>query len=366
MRIVVASDSFAPKIDGVSDTAGHIARGLAARGHNVTVVAPSPGDRDFEGNPVRRAAAFAFPLYRELRVAWNPVQVGRLVRRAQPGAAVVLTPGPIGMATIAALSRSTPLVNVYTTDIPAYMAAYRLGFAAPLAERTLRWMALRAVATLAPTGLVALALRERVFPRVRTWGRGVDTSLFSPSRRTLAMRARLTGGVEAPLVLYVGRLAREKRLDDLVAATRTLPGLRFAFVGDGPERARLEQECADLPVTFTGYMRGPELAAAFASADVFAFPSDSDTFGQVVLQAMASAVPVIVTQGSAPAEFAPEGVAGLHVPPRSPRLLAAAIRGLLADPERRQVMGRAGRDLAEARSWDSMLGSLEGYLRDGR
>ena len=141
-------------------------------------------------------------------------------------------------------------------------------------------------------------------PALPSGGEGVDAELFNPSRRDAEMRRLLTGGeTDKPLVIYVGRLAREKRLLDLYEAARQLPDVRFAVVGDGPEREALERRFAGVPTVFTGFLRGERLAQAFAAAEVFAFPSESETFGQVVLQAMASGVPPIVVRGTAPAEF---------------------------------------------------------------
>jgi glycosyltransferase involved in cell wall biosynthesis len=174
------------------------------------------------------------------------------------------------------------------------------------------------------------------------------------------MRLRLTGGEsEQPLVLYVGRLAREKRLLDLHDAARRLPGVRFALVGDGPRRDELERRYVDVPAVFTGFLRGVPLAEAFASADVFAFPSISESFGQVVLQAMASGVPPIVVRGTAPAEFVADGRMGLHVPPEDPEALATAVRSLLDDPERRARLGAEARLEAEQHSWDALVNRLE-------
>jgi glycosyltransferase involved in cell wall biosynthesis len=191
----------------------------------------------------------------------------------------------------------------------------------------------------------------------------VDEELFAPRRRNERMRARLTGGeLDKPLVLYAGRLAAEKRLIDLCDAAAMLPGVRFAFIGDGPQRDALERRNHQMRAVFTGYLRGLPLAEAFACADVFAFPSDTDTFGQVVLQAMASGVPPVVVAGSAPAQLVPEGIAGLHVPARDPRALANAIRWLTAHPDAHDEMGSAARKHALGYSWDTLVDRLEVLL----
>ena len=363
MRVLIASDAFPPKVDGVSDTAALITRTLRARGHRVAVLTAIRGEQSFGDVPVVRVRSVPFPLYPEVRASWPFQRANQVVRRFRPDAAIVLTPGPVGLAVTRALQPATRLVHIYTTDIPHYLRDYHLGCFAPLVERQLRNLTARAFVTLCPTETVGADLERRGHIRVEVWGRGVDTALFHPGRRDDRIRSLLCGGEpEKTLVMYVGRLAREKRLDDLRAAAQRLPGLRFAIVGDGPLRDRLERDFAPLSTVFTGYLRGEELATAFASADIFAFPSESETFGQVVLQAMASGVPPVVVRGTAPAEFVPCPSAGLHVPARSPDALADAIRGLARDPARRAMMGRASVAEATRFSWDALIDRLEGYL----
>lgn len=363
MRVLVATDAFPPKVDGVSDTAALITRQLTERGHRVAAVTAIQGDSHFGRAPVVRVKSVPFPLYPEVRASWPFARVKRVVERFRPEAVVVLTPGPVGIAATRTLPPGTRLVHIYTTDIPRYLHDYHLGLVVPLVERELRKLTGRATVTLCPTQTVKEDLVRRGHERVEVWGRGVDTALFNPARRSDRMRSLLSGGEpEKPLVLYVGRLAREKRMTDLLAAARRLSGMRFAIVGDGPLRNRLEREFATIPSVFTGYLRGEELATAFASADIFAFPSDSETFGQVVLQAMASGVPPVVVRGTAPAEFVPDSIAGMHVSPRSPRALADAIACIATDHTRREQMGAAAVVGASTFSWDALVDRLEAYL----
>lgn len=365
MDIVVASDSFAPKIDGVSTTSGIVARMLAARGHRVRVIAPAPGRTRMDGNEVARLPSIPCPLYPELRLTL-PMTSERLIRRNPPDAAIVFTPGPIGMGVARAMSPRTRLLHVYTTDMPAYFRAYGVSSLYGPFERLMRQISERAAATLCPTERVRRNLARRDYPRLQIWGRGVDLSLFNPERRSAEMRRRLAGGEpEKPLILYVGRLAREKRLLDLYEAAQRLHGIRIALVGDGPQRDMLERQFSALPTVFTGYLRGESLAQAFASADIFVFPSDTDTFGQVALQAMASGVPPIVVAGSAAAEFVPRDSVGLHVRGRDPEALAAAIASLALAPDRRSAMGEAAAAWSRRFSWDALLDQLETTLHGG-
>ncbi len=360
MRLLIASDSFEPKVDGVAGTSGVLARSLAARGHQVTVVAPDPGDTFAGGAQVARIPALPLPMYPEVRLAYRMDRLSRAIRTADPEAAIIMTAGPLGMASMALLPRKTQAVHVYTADIPSYLRAYRAGFVTPVFDGLLRWMARQSVVTLCPTGFVRDDLAARGVMRLGIWGRGVDTALFHPDRRSIEMRVRLTDGEpDRPLVLYVGRLAREKRLLDLLEATRSLRHARFAFVGDGPQRADLERLFPADRTVFTGYLRGEPLAAAFASADAFAFPSDTDTFAQVVLQAMASGVPPVVVAGTAPAEFVADEVAGLHAPARSPGGFAAVLGRLLDDPTLQQRLSLAAFAAAQGHSWEALVDGIE-------
>lgn len=362
MRILIATDSYPPKVDGVADTAIRMVRELRARGHQLQVIAPRPaGHGEATDAAVGHRPSIGLPHYPEVRVGL-PVLRPRW-SGAGPDAAIILTPGPIGLSVLATLPRRCLRVVVHTTDIGAYLAAYRAGLLRAPMRLVLRWMGREADWTLAPTAHVARGLRRDGLRRVVVWGRGVDHDLFRPGRRSASVRAMLSGGSpDAHVVLYVGRLAREKRLHDLEHAIRSLPEVRFAFVGDGPLRTSLERRLDGSGTTFTGYLRGEQLAAAYASADCFAFPSDSDTFGQVVLQALASGVPPVVVAGTGTAELVRHGIDGLHVPARDPVALRAAIERILADGAVRRAMSIAAMEAGARRSWPPLIDELEAML----
>jgi phosphatidylinositol alpha 1,6-mannosyltransferase len=197
-------------------------------------------------------------------------------------------------------------------------------------------------------------------PDGRVGGRGGDTELFMPERRDPELRARLLDG-GALLVLSVGRLSHEKRigvlLDAFARLSRARPEARLVVVGDGPARREFERT-APAGTLFVGEARGRELAAYYASADLFCFPSTTDTFGQVLLEAGASGLPVVAAAAGGALELVAHGQTGLLVPPEDPGRLAASLLELAESPARRAAFGAAGLAAARARTWDSAIAQL--------
>jgi glycosyltransferase involved in cell wall biosynthesis len=174
---------------------------------------------------------------------------------------------------------------------------------------------------------------------------------------------QLTGvNLDAPLLLFVGRLSSEKRIEWLRPVLEALPQARLAIVGDGPARSALEQHFADMPTVFTGYLYGDDLAGAYAATDIFVFPAANETLGNVVLEAMASGLPVVAAQAGGPLDIVVEGVTGLLFDANDPEALVDSVRRLVDDPAYARQMGAGGRARAKARSWWTVLdGLLDDY-----
>jgi len=195
--------------------------------------------------------------------------------------------------------------------------------------------------------------------RVRLWPKAVDSLRFRPEQATPEMRRRLTGDApERPLVVYAGRVSFEKRVDVLAEAARRLPEVRFAVVGEGPALDWLERELAGTGTVFTGFLEGDALADAYASADIFAFPSDSETLGFAALEAMAAGVCVVAARAGGIPHIVQDDVNGALVPPSDAPALAAAIRTLLDDPARRRRLAARGRADSELWSWEASTREL--------
>jgi glycosyltransferase involved in cell wall biosynthesis len=270
---------------------------------------------------------------------------------------VVHAVGPVllgGWGALAARSLGLPLVASYHTDLPRYLAGYKLG----VLERALRaWLGgVHGLAhvNLCPSTVTRRELVEHGVANVGIWRGGVDAARFHPNQRTLAMRDRLSGGrPDLPLLLYVGRLAPEKGIETLAWVMDELPDACLALVGDGPARPHLERVFAKMPVHFAGFLAGEQLAAAYASADVFVMPSTTETLGFVALEAMASGVPVVAANAGGLRDVVTHGENGLLYDPARPRAALEPIRELLGSRGLRMQLARMGRKAAENASWEA-------------
>jgi glycosyltransferase involved in cell wall biosynthesis len=203
-------------------------------------------------------------------------------------------------------------------------------------------------------------LADGLCDNLKPWPRGIDTQRFTPDKRSTAWRAKLGIGADEVVVLHVSRLVREKRLDTLTAALKQVPH-RVVIVGDGPDRALAQRE---LPgAMFLGFQDGEELAIAYASSDIFIFPSDSESFGNVTLEAMASGLPCVCADATGSRSLVVEGETGFLVHADNADGFARAVVRLADNPDLRRRMGQAGRDRALTFGWDETLGRMLGYYR---
>jgi glycosyltransferase involved in cell wall biosynthesis len=286
-------------------------------------------------------------------------QVLAYVEREQPDVVHVATPGPVGLCGLAAAKAlSIPIVGSYHTEFG--LQALRLTqdvLVSEALDRFVEWFYRQCTLVLGPTSAVAAALEQKGMEgRTSVWGRGVDGSLFTPARRDTALRSRLLGHAEV-IALYVGRISSDKRVQVLLEAAAQEPSVRFVIAGEGPARELLEAG-APSNVSFVGEKYGEELATLYASADLFCFPSTTDTFGQVILEAAASGLPIVAAAAGGALELVADGATGLLVRPDDPVSLAAAIQSLAAQPHRRAVLAAAARTQALEHTWERSLSEL--------
>ncbi|MGH9600403.1 MAG: glycosyltransferase family 4 protein [Terracidiphilus sp.] len=354
MRIALFTETFLPKLDGIVTTLCQTIKQLKSLGHEVLIFAPDGGPAEFERCRVVGVRGRAFPFYPELRLALPHASLHRILEEFRPDVIHAVEPAVLGIAALYYAGGNdggalrVPLLVSYHTDLPKYLAYYHMRLLEPHIWRLLRLRHNRATVNLCTSHAMAHQLEEHGVPRVALWPGGVDADRFQPARRSEAMRARLTQGhPECPLLLYAGRLSPEKEIERLLPILKSVPGARLALVGDGPHRRALEQYFAGAPVFMAGFLDGDELAEAFASSDVFLMPSRTETLGLVVLESMASGVPVVAARAGGIPEMIEDGVSGFLFD--SEEQAAAAVQRLLSSPEERESVGRAAR--AQALNW---------------
>ena len=369
MRVAIITESFPPDVNGVAHCVVRVAEILAARGHQPLVIAPKPPrtrrphreDKD-PGPfpyPVVRVPAVPLPGYPSFRLGLPSRRLRKALIEHRTEVVHLASPAVLGAHGAAVATRlGLPMIAVFQTDLPSYAHAYGLGRPGEaFAWRWLRRIHNGAARTLAPSTVTATGLLGRGIGNVWLWGRGVDTARFDPARRSAQVRARLAPGGEL-IVGYVGRLAPEKRVELLTGIT-ALPGVRLVIVGAGPAQASLRQQMPD--ALFLGERRGDELAAIYASLDVFVHSGPYETFGQTLQEAAASGLPVVAPAAGGPLDLVEDGVTGYLVPPGDAGAFPAAVARLAADPAARAAFGAAGRRKVLGRSWAALTEELIGH-----
>jgi glycosyltransferase involved in cell wall biosynthesis/predicted metal-dependent phosphoesterase TrpH len=361
-RALLFTDTFS-EVNGVAGTMRRLAA-AAAEGTYAGTVVVAAHDGDVPGT-IALPPDWSLPLpsYESLDLRFPlPTDVLACIEDERPDVIHVATPGPVGFCGLAvARLLGVPVVGSYHTELGPYaLHLTRDLLVAEAIEVYVDWFYTRCATVLAPTRGVADALAARGMPDVGVWGRGVDTDLFAPERRDADLRERLLDGGEL-LVLSVGRLSHEKRigvlLDAFARVSRVRPEARLVVVGDGPARREFERT-APAGTTFVGEARGRDLAAYYASADVFCFPSTTDTFGQVLLEAGASGLPVVAAAAGGALELVGDGRTGMLVAPEDPGRLAAALLELAESASLRAALGGAGLAAARGRTWDAAIAHL--------
>ena len=358
MRIAIITESFLPRINGVTNSVCQILRYFSDRGHQALVVAPGPAPDTYAGHRVVAVGGIALPGYRSFVVGLPAGRLDGLLADFRPDVVHLASPFALGAAGVAAARRlGLPTVAVFQTDIAGF--ARRYGFRGT--DRAI-WAWLRRVhrhadLTLAPSSATMHQLQEHGFTRLVMWRRGVDTDLFHPRHRDERLRQTLTGGRKV-LVGYVGRISGDKRVH-LLAGIADLPSVRLVVVGEGPAARRLT---ARLPQAhFLGLLRGAALSRAYASLDVFVHTGADETFCQAVQEAMSSGVAVVAPSAGGPLDLVEDGRTGLFYPPDSVPALHGAVTRLAGDPDLRSTFGRRGREAVQGRTWSAIGTELVGH-----
>ncbi len=368
VRIAYFTESLPPNTDGVVRTFCNLTATLEARGIDYRFFSPFKPDGSFPWrHRVYKVISLPLALYSDYRLSipyFHPLV--RELDTFRPDLIHVVSPSPLGLFGLdyARRRRLPAAVSSYHTHFVSYLPYYGLSGIAELGWRFLQWFHNRFRRTYAPSPSAVRELRAHGIRGVELWQRGVDLQHFSPTYRREDLRESVGAG-DKPLLLYLGRLVKEKDLADLAAAAHILrargAGFALALVGDGPMREELRESVPF--VHFLGSQHGTALASWYASADVFVFPSTTETFGNVILEAFASGIPAVgVAQGGV-ADLITHGKDGLLARPHDPESLADAVESLLRDEARRARMGRAALQTAASYRWDAVNNRLvDSYL----
>lgn len=370
MRLLLVTDTYPPDINGVARTVHTLAEGLSARGHAVQVVTTIENTHP-DPSSIRRWVMKSMPLpgYSTLRIGFaTTAQMAAVIEESKSEVLYVATETPLGIAAIrAANKRGVPVVSGFHTNFHSYLDDYHLPGLEIVAQGFLRTVHNHTARTLTPSVDTARMLEGWGIRNVGVMGRGVDTELFHPGRRSSRLRASWGAVDGTPVAIYVGRIAAEKNLALAVQAFKTFrsvhPGAPCVFVGDGPRLKWLQEGFPEF--IYTGTMTGEDLAAHYASGDVFIFPSLSETFGNVVLEAMAAGLLPVAFDYAAPRLLIQPAINGWLAPFGDANAFIEQTR-LAASAWNASGMKGAARKAALDLSWNRVIEQFEAELLRAR
>ncbi len=364
MHIAFFTETFLPKVDGIVTRLTRTIEHLVAAGDEVLVFCPEGAPDTYCGAQVMGIPAVPLPLYPELKLALPRPVVAEAIDRFQADLIHVVNPAILGLGGIwLAKTKAIPLVASYHTHLPKYLEHYGMGMLEPLLWELLKAAHNQASLNLCTSTAMVQELSERGIHNIDLWQRGVDTDGFHPGLASPQRRQHLFGPHQDgdPLLLYVGRLSAEKQIEAIRPVLTALPRSRLALVGDGPHRQQLEKTFAGTATRFVGYLRGEDLAGAYASADAFLFPSSTETLGLVLLEAMAAGCPVVAANRGGIPDIVTDGENGCLYDPDQVDGLLIATRRLLEQRKHHGQMRIAARREAERWGWGAASAQLRRY-----
>lgn len=371
LHITLITETFPPEINGVANTLGRLCDGLRARGHQVELVRPRQGSDQSRTSDNELLLCRGWPLPGYPGLQWGQSSMHKLLRRwtrQRPDVLYIATEGPLGLSALRAARRlGISVVSGFHTNFQQYSNQYGLSLLSRVVTHYLRWFHNRSTLTLVPSASQRLELERRHFERLGMLSRGVDSQLFHPARRDNALRENWGLGNDDIAVLHVGRLAQEKNLGvlkrcfDSLRSTYPQRRLKLIIVGDGPQRPLLERELPD--AVFCGTQRGEELARHYASGDLFLFPSLTETFGNVVLEAMASGLGVVAYDQAAATQHIRHGYNGVLAMPGDEEAFCDAANWLLEERENLRRARLNARQHASRQGWPAIIEQFENQLR---
>ena len=369
LRVAVVTETYPPEINGVARTLSKTVEGLRCRGHTIQVIRPRhPAEQSMENTATKDilVKGVPIPFYRQLRVGLPAKrELTRLWTMHRPDVLHIATEGPLGWSALkVARKLRLPVSTDFRTNFHSYTQHYGVGWLKTPMTTYLRKIHNAADSTMVPTEQLRQELDMAGFNRLYVVSRGVDVQNFSPERYSSEVRAKWGVNEHNIVLLCVSRMATEKNLHIVTQAYSSLvkvyPHMRLVMVGDGPLRETLTRMCPE--AIFTGFLEEHELVAHYASADVFVFPSTTETFGNVILEAMSSSLPVVAFDDAAARYLVRHMENGMLAPCTDLNAFRSCIETLVQEPLLRKKLGQLARQTAMSKSWDNIYMQVEQIL----
>ena len=371
MKIAFFTETFLPKVDGIVTRLTKTIEFLTKNGDEVIVFCPEGCPDSYKGATIVGVAAMPLPLYPELKLGLPGPAVSDKLEEFKPDLVHVVNPAVLGLGGIwLAKTNNIPLIASYHTHLPKYLEHYGMGMLEPLLWELLKAAHNQALLNLCTSTAMVNELEDKGIQRTALWQRGVDTENFRPELRSEKMKKKLFGKYQNSdsLLIYVGRLSAEKQIERIKPVLDNIPGACLALVGDGPYRGQLEKIFENTKTNFIGYLSGEELASAYASGDIFLFPSSTETLGLVLLEAMAAGCPVIGANKGGIPDIINNGINGCLYNPdekdNGERSLIEATKKILADKNKKEAMRKEARKEAEQWDWNQATLQLQKYYAE--
>ncbi|WP_419812934.1 glycosyltransferase family 4 protein [Bacterioplanoides sp.] len=364
-RISIVTETYVPDVNGVANSLRHLIQSLDRDAYRIQIIRTSPKQHWLPQEEEIWTTGVTIPMYPDLQLGLPARQtIAAAWQQFQPDLIFIATEGPLGYSALKeAQRRDLPVLSAFHTNFHRYSSYYGFGWIRSLTLNWLRRFHNRTLATLVPSRDSADFLQRAKFNNVKVLPHGVDCELFHPKRRSTQLREQWQVRADQPVALYVGRIAAEKNIPQVIASFRHCqkqhPDLRLVMVGDGPMRAELEQQHPD--IIFAGVQTGEMLARHYASADCFVFASTTETFGLVTLEAMASALPVVAYPLAAAGQYVTSGIHGCLAASESPDAFTEAFQQLLQLDL--LTTGQAARTCAEQASWTAVAALFDQQIK---
>ena len=362
MRIAIFSDTFSPEINGVTRNLDRLVNYFSQEGIEYIVFAPESGQKteSLHENKIIRMKSYNFVFYPELKISLpNYLKVKKVIENLDVDLIHLVTPFNIGLLGLYyAKQNDIPLTASYHTNFDQYLDYYNINFIENLAWKYLRWFHNYAAINFCPSQVTLEELKERNFRNLDIWGRGIDTDLFSPDHRSKKFIEE-NALSEKISILYVGRAAKEKNISLILESLKKLNKkyknkIELIITGDGPELDYLKKSAPE-NVIFTGFKKGLELSKIYASADIFAFSSLTETYGNVIIEAMASGLPVVAVYAGGVKENLIDKYNGLKCENDDVDEFASKLEKLILDDNFRKALSHNARNYSLDKTWQSVL-----------